>query len=92
MVFMDCLVVVYSICALRTNVILFMILFLLIPTFALLASVFFHAAQGITVANQLVAAGALAFVISMLGWYIFLAILLAAVDFPLSLPGELPRI
>ena len=86
---MGVLCVVYSICALRTNLILFLILALLPPTFACLAAAFIHLSQKnikSAVACQH-AGGALAFVICMLGWYIFSAILLAAVDFPLSIPG-----
>lgn len=94
-VFMGVLCLVYSICALRTNLILFLILFLLVPTFGCLAAVFWLTAEGTPAAAAaaapcLVAGGAIAFVVCMLGWYIFAAILLAAVDFPLSLPGSSP--
>ena len=87
---MGALVIVYSICALRTNLILFLILFLLIPAFACLTAGYFHVALGnlATALTCIKAGGALAFVICMLGWYIFAAILLASVDFPLNLPGE----
>lgn len=89
--FMGVLCLIYSICALRTNLILFLILFLLVPTFGCLAAAYWLLAKGTaaaaaTAASVTVAGGALAFVVSMLGWYIFAAILLAAVDFPLSLP------
>jgi len=88
LVCMGALVIVYSICALRTNLILFLILFLLIPAFACLTAGYFHVALGNTATALacIKAGGALAFVISMLGWYIFAAILLASVDFPLNLP------
>lgn len=87
--FMGCLCVIYAICALRTNLILFLILGLLPSTFACLAAAFWYLAQGnVTKAVPLqTAGGAQAFVVCLLGWYIFAAILLAAVDFPLSLPG-----
>jgi uncharacterized protein len=88
---MGVLCLIYSICALRTNLVLFLILFLLVPTFGCLTAAYFFTAQGNATAAApcILAGGALAFVICMLGWYIFAAILLAAVDFPLSLPGML---
>jgi uncharacterized protein len=88
---MGVLCLIYSICALRTNLVLFLILFLLVPTFGCLTAAYFFTAQGNATAAApcILAGGALAFVICMLGWYIFAAILLAAVDFPLSLPGTL---
>ena len=83
------LVTVYMIVSLRTNVVFLLIFILLIPTFALLAFFFFNISEEkFPPYNALHAAGALAFVVSMLGWYIFLAILLASVDFPFSLPGK----
>ena len=86
---MGVLCLIYSICALRTNLILFLILFLLVPTFGLLAGAFWHLAQGnVPLAVKLQEAGAaVAFVVCLLGWYIFAAILLASVDFPLNIPG-----
>jgi len=88
LVCMGALVIVYSICALRTNLILFLILFLLIPAFGCLTGAYFNLALGNTPTALacLKAGGALAFVVCMLGWWIFAAILLASVDFPLSLP------
>ena len=88
LVCMGALCTVYSICALRTNLVLFLILFLLIPTFACLTAGYFFVAKAQVAAatNCLLAGGALAFVVCMLGWYIFTAILLASVDFPLNLP------
>ena len=87
---MGALCVIYSICALRTNLVLFLILFLLVPAFSLLTAGYFHTALGNAAAAKacIVAGGAFAFVICMLGWYIFAAILLASVDFPLNLPGK----
>ena len=89
LVIMGAMCLVYSICALRTNLILFLILFLLVPTFACLtAGYFFLAAGSAKATNCIIAGGALAFVVCMLGWWIFAAILLAAVDFPLAIPGK----
>lgn len=96
LVFMDVLCTVYCIVSVRTNVVFFLIFLLLIPTFSCLVYVFFGLSMTpipVFHANALIAAGALAFVISMLGWYIFGAILLASVDFPFSLPvGDLSHI
>jgi len=88
LVFMGVLCLIYSICALRTNLILFLILFLLVPAFGCLAAAFWFIGAGnaTAAAPVLLAGGACAFVVCLLGWYIFAAILLAAVDFPLSLP------
>ena len=91
-VYMGVLCFVYMICAMRTNIIFFLIFALLVPAFSCLAGVFFYAAEGIVKANLEVAAGALTFVISLLGWYLFFVQLLASVDFPLNLPvGDLSR-
>ena len=90
LVCMGALCFIYAICALRTNLVLFLILFLLVPTFSCLTAGYFFTAAGNAVAAEpcILAGGALAFVVCMLGWYIFAAILLAAVDFPLNLPGN----
>ena len=91
-VYMGVLCFVYLIIALRTNIIFVLIFALLVPAFGLLADVFFKAAQGITATTSQTAAGGLAFVVSLLGWYLFFVQLLAAVDFPLNLPvGDLSR-
>lgn len=87
---------VYLICSLRTNLVFVGIFFTLVPAFGCLAGVYWHLAQAyagdaaaaVTAQKLLVAAGALTFVTDVLGWWIFAAILLAAVDFPFSLPGK----
>jgi len=88
-VYMGVLCTVYLVISLRTNIIFFLIFLLLIPAFGCLAAFFFgHGANP----TLLTAAGALTFVISLLGWYLFFVQLLAAVDFPLNLPvGDLSR-
>lgn len=88
-VYMGVLCFIYMIVALRTNIIFFLIFLLLVPAFGCLAAFFFgHGAN----ANLAVAAGALTFVVCLLGWYLFFVQLLAAVDFPLNLPvGDLSR-
>jgi len=95
LLWMGVLCLVYAILALRTNIVLFLILFLLVPTFACLAGAFWNLAQqnATTAVTLTTAGGALAFVVCMLGWYIFSAIMLAALDFPFSLPvGDLSHI
>lgn len=97
LLFMGLLCFVYFICSLRTNVV-FMIIFLtLIPAFGCLAGAYWHMAEafgaGATAAppianTLLVTAGALTFITDMCGWWIFLAIMLAALDFPIQIPGE----
>lgn len=88
-VYMGVLCFVYLIISVRTNLIFFLIFLLLVPAFGCLAGYFFtHGAHAVL----LVAAGALTFVICLLGWYLFFVQLLAAVDFPLNLPvGDLSR-
>ncbi|KAF7507442.1 hypothetical protein GJ744_010501 [Endocarpon pusillum] len=85
---------IYLICSLRTNIIFFMIFLLLVPTFCCLAGSFWQAAQGnsATALTLQHAGGGLAFAACLFGWYLFLALLLASVDFPLGLPvGDLSR-
>lgn len=94
---MGVLCFLYMILALRTNLVFFLIFLFLVPAFALLANAFFMNADNATanasaVATQLQAAGALAFVVCMLGWYIWMAIMLASLDFPFQLPvGDLSK-
>lgn len=88
---MGVLCFLYMILALRTNLVFFLIFLFLVPAFSLLANAFFmnasnYAANQSAVATQLKAAGALAFVVCILGWYIWMAIMLAALDFPFQLP------
>ncbi|GAB7339906.1 hypothetical protein MBLNU457_6433t1 [Dothideomycetes sp. NU457] len=89
---------IYLICALRTNLVFVGIFFFLVPAFGCLAGVYWHLAQAAKgnagsaaiASSLLVAAGAITFVVDVLGWWIFAAILLAAVDFPIALPvGDL---
>jgi len=94
LVFMGVLCFLYMILALRTNLVFFLIFMFLVPAFGLLAAAFWLLAMdygdGTTIhaatANTcIIAAGALTFVVDMLGWYIFFAILLASLDFPFQL-------
>jgi len=90
--YMGVLCFVYMICALRTNIIFFLIFALLVPAFGCLAGYFWKAAQGVVATNLQHAAGGLTFTVCLLGWYLFFVQLLASVDFPLNLPvGDLSR-
>lgn len=86
---------VYLICSLRTNVCLFLALFLLVITFALTAATFFQTALGNAVhaAKLQKAAGAFNFALCVPIWHIFVAQILDAVDFPFTLPvGDLSTV
>lgn len=96
LLFMSLLCFVYMILALRTNIVFVIIFATLVPAFGCLAGAYWHNAQafgaGATVApaisgKLLIAAGALTFITDMAGWWIFFAIMLAALDFPFQLPG-----
>lgn len=81
----------YMILALRTNLVFLLIFATLVPAFACLAGAYWHLAEGTpgNIANNLIiTAGALTFITDLLGWWIFMAILLASLDFPFQLPGE----
>lgn len=90
MICMGLLCFVYLICSIRTNLVFFLIFFTLVPVFGLLAGTFLQVANGqaALAAKLQEAAGAFAFVTCLCGWYIFLAIMLASVDFPLDLPRK----
>ena len=106
LVFMGFLCFIFLICSLRTNVVFMIIFLFLVPTFGCLAGAFWQvansaaaaaagdmvasAAHAATAGRCQIAGGALAFVVSMAGWYIFFAIMLAALDFPFQIPvGDL---
>ncbi|KAI1755937.1 GPR1/FUN34/yaaH family-domain-containing protein [Xylaria castorea] len=92
LVAMTLLCAVFTVASVRTNVVLFLILLLLVPTFGCLSASFFAVAHGLPLratALQHVGAGLL-LAVSFLGWYIFLALVLLSVDFPFMLPlGDL---
>lgn len=90
---MGFLCLIYMICALRTNLVFVGIFATLIPAFGCLAGAYWHLAQGNadTATTLLVAAGAVSFISDLLGWWIFAAIMLAALDFPFQLPGKSSR-
>ena len=88
---MGVLCVIYLICALRTNMVLVGILLPLPFAFSFLTAAFWYNAEGkASLAGRMQLAGAsFIFVTDMLGWYLFFALMLAAIDFPIQLPGEL---
>ncbi|KAK0388012.1 hypothetical protein NLU13_4256 [Sarocladium strictum] len=98
LLFMGIITLVYLVCSLRTNI-AFVVLFIsLTICFELLAAAYFLNAADIVAnassANKLVVGGgACLFVTSLAGWWIFVALMLAAVDFPFQLPvGDLSSV
>jgi len=92
LVFMGLLCLIYLVCALRTNIVFVVIFLSLVLAFSCLAGAYWYGAQGkLGPARRLtIAGGACAFVTSMAGWWIFFAIMLAALDFPFQIPvGDL---
>ncbi|KAH8173801.1 hypothetical protein LIA77_05220 [Sarocladium implicatum] len=86
---------VFMLAAVRTNIVFFLIFMFLIPTFGCLSGSFFAVAAGHASSAQTLqhAGAALLLVVTLLGWYIFMALVLLAVDFPVSLPlGDLSTI
>ena len=91
-VYMGVLCFVYMIVALRTNIIFVLIFLTLVAAFGCLARFFFSIGEGAPDVSMQHAAGGITFVTCLLGWYLFIVQLLAAVDFPLNLPvGDLSR-
>ncbi|TID23762.1 putative gpr1 fun34-class plasma membrane protein [Venturia nashicola] len=83
---------IYMILSLRTNIAFFIIFFTLVLAFGFLAGAYFQISNGnLALAGRLqTAAGAFTFVTCASGWWIFFAIMLAALDFPFQLPvGDL---
>lgn len=86
---------VYLICSLRTNFVFFMIFFTLVIAFSLLTGAYLELNNGnVALAGRLQeAGGAFAFATCMFGWWIFIAIMLASLDFPIEIPvGDLSGI
>lgn len=83
----------FLILALRTNLVFVMIFLTLTGGFCCLAGAYWHTANGnMALASRLtVAGGAFTFVTCVCGWWIFFAIMLAALDFPFQLPGKSRR-
>lgn len=99
LVFMAVMCFIYLICSLRTNIVFVVIFFMLVIGFSLLSGSYWQTANeishanssGLTLGHRLqIGSGACFFVTSMAGWYIFFAIMLAALDFPFQIPvGDL---
>ncbi|KAI4176930.1 MAG: hypothetical protein LQ343_000787 [Gyalolechia ehrenbergii] len=100
LVFMGMICLVFLICSLRTNIVFFVIFFTLVCAFGCLAGAYFNfalvyenatnAAAATRAGRLVVAGGAFTFMTSLAGWYIFFAIMLASLDFPLQVPvGDL---
>ncbi|KAJ5343838.1 GPR1/FUN34/YaaH-class plasma membrane protein [Penicillium brevicompactum] len=92
--FMGLLMLIYALCATRTNAVYVAIFTSLILVFTLLAAAYWKLGKEDAVAgNRLtVGGGAALFCASMLGFYLLTAQLLDSVGFPLSLPvGDLSR-
>lgn len=98
LLFMAVMCFIYLICSLRTNIVFFIIFLTLVLTFTLLTGAYWALAADFegnaAFAGKLVkAGGACAFVTCLAGWWIFAAILLAILDFPLQLPvGDLSQV
>jgi succinate-acetate transporter protein len=95
LLFMGVLSLLYLICALRTNITFVAIFFGLFMTFVLLAGSYWQFALGhggIALKLQ-IASGAFGFMACIAGWWIFLAQMLASVDFPFQLPvGDISHV
>ncbi|KAF4977326.1 hypothetical protein FZEAL_6149 [Fusarium zealandicum] len=95
LVSMAILCTIFAIASIRTNIIFFAIFILLLPCririVGCLSASFFAVANGGSNAVELQHAGAgLLFAVCLLGWYLFLALILLSVDFPIVLPvGDL---
>ncbi|KAI2790235.1 hypothetical protein POX_d05742 [Penicillium oxalicum] len=86
---------VYLLCSIRTNICLFLALFLLVITFSLFAATYFQLSYGnLEHAAKLESvAGGFNFALCLPIWWIFAAQIFEAVDFPFSLPvGDLSTV
>jgi len=79
---------IYTACALRTNVPFFIVFFGLTFTFELIAAGYFHTAEGkmATAAMEFKVAGGFAFVVGLAGLWIDISLLLASVGYPFTVP------
>jgi len=85
---MALLSLVYLICSIRTNAVFVVVFFAATMGFGLAAGGFWHLAKGNASSGVklLQGTGGCFFVASMAGWYLLLAIMLATMDMPFSLP------
>lgn len=95
LLFMGMITLVFLICSIRTNIAFVVLFFSLVIAFELLAAAFFLNGDDFignagTSHKLVVGGGACLFVTCMAGWWIFVALMLAVVDFPVQLPvGDL---
>ncbi|KAJ5528378.1 hypothetical protein N7513_012537 [Penicillium frequentans] len=93
--FMALLMLIYTVCATRTNIVFVLIFACLIFVFSLLAAAYWKLGlEDEVTGNRLtVGAGAALFVATMLGFYLLTAQLLDSVGFPICLPiGDLSAV
>lgn len=87
MIFMAVLCFIYLICSLRTNLVFVLIFAGLFGGFILLTITFWQLAEGNSSASRTLFIAGISFLCAcMAGWYLLLALLLTAVDFPIALP------
>ena len=88
MLFVGLINLFFTICSLRTNVIMVIIFVFVELALLLVAGAYWVKAEGKVAEGERleVAAGACAFVFCVFGWYLELHLLLQAVDFPIELP------
>jgi len=92
---MGLLCLIYLVCSIRTNVAFFIIFLTLVVAFGALTGAYWQTAAGnaVIAGKLLKVAGAFVFVTCLSGWWIFVAIMLASLDFPFALPvGDLSHI
>ncbi|KAH8900134.1 hypothetical protein GQ53DRAFT_869462 [Thozetella sp. PMI_491] len=95
MLWMGVICLVYLICALRVNICFVLIFFTLLLAFCLLTGAYWLLASDYTgnaamAGKLIVGAGASLFVTCASGWWIFFAIMLATLEFPVQVPvGDL---
>jgi hypothetical protein len=80
----------YLILSLRTNIVFFVLFLSLVLAFSLIAGAYWQIAnRHISTASKLQkASGGCLFVTCACGFWVFFAIMLAALDFPFQLPGK----
>ena len=85
---MGLMCLIYLICSLRTNLVFVVIFTGLMMLFAVLTGSYWNAAIGSTALaqQQQFVAGGFGMMATSAGWWIFLAQMLASVDFPVQLP------
>lgn len=98
LVFLALITLIFLICSLRTNIVFVVLFFSLTITFSLQSAAYFLNAADIvgnasSVSKIVKGSGGCLFVTCMAGWYIFLALMLAVVDFPVQIPvGDLSSV